>query len=166
MKLKVDVELDEASIAKMQKAWMMLNTKITDDCAKALAGPIVARAKQLAPSSRKTGTRKKWGKRVTKYFNPTTWAQDDSGKHMASKVQKTARGAWVIVGGKSPRANKLNFNSNHEKGRKMMLWGKDSGKVYKAPTNFMKRAFDETRSAQLTSFNSALDKALKEAGLG
>lgn len=166
MSVSIKIEMDETQIRMMNAALAKFQFGVVDKAVKAMTKPIIEKAKAIGPNSRRSGTRKKWGKKTTPKFNPGVWARDESSKHIASKILRTSRGAWIVVGGSYPRANKLNFNSNHDKGRKEVLWGRVSGRMWKAPDDFMKRAYDETKSSQMSSFNTALAEALREAGLG
>jgi hypothetical protein len=70
--------------------------------------------------------------------------------------------AFSIIGPKHPEGNKVWFNFPKSGSRRHVLWGNDTGRVYKAKSNFIKRAFDETRSQQLAAMKQALTMKTKE----
>lgn len=166
MTLSLKLDLDESMIAKLMQVPLHLRLAPAERVLKSMAKPIVDKGKDLAPSSIRSGTRKKWGKNKTAKFNPETWSQDESGKHIGFVYRKTESGGYLMIGGKHPRANKLNFESG--KKRDVVYWGRSSGKVktINAKDRFMQRAFDETRDAQLSAGFKQLEIEIKELKIG
>jgi len=162
MSLAIKIEFDEAQLAKLMQIPLLMRLGPSERVLKAMAKPVIEKAKAIAPSSRASGTRKKWSNKYKK--NPAY--QNDSGKHITSKFLRNNKGGLLIIGGAHPQANKQNYDSG--KPRKVMYWGKDAGKVKRIDPKerFMQRAYDETRGAQISAGNTQLEKELKELKLG
>lgn len=163
MSLDLEIHFDEAQIAKLLNIPLHLRLGPAERVLKAMAKPVVAKAKAIAPSSRRSGTRKKWS---AKYKNNASY-QNDSGKSIGFVYRKNDRGGYLVIGGLHPQANKQNFDSS-DKGRKVKYWGKDAGKVKRIEPKerFMQKAFDETRPQQIAAGNKQLEIELKELNLG
>ncbi|NBW22290.1 MAG: hypothetical protein EBR82_81495, partial [Caulobacteraceae bacterium] len=113
MSIKIDFTFDEYQIAKLTQIPELLRLGPAERCLKAMAKPIAERAKSLAPSSRVTGTRKKWSAK----FNKDAKWQIDSGKQMGIKTIRHNKGARVYIGAKWPKGNKQQFDAS-PKGRR------------------------------------------------
>jgi hypothetical protein len=162
MTLEIQVTFDEAQIQKLLEIPLLMKLGPAERVLKAMAKPVIERAKSIAPSSRRSGTRKKWSK---KYKDNPNY-QEDSGKHIGMKYIKTERGGLMIVGGKYPRANKQNYEAGDK--RKIVYWGKKTSKIKRINPSerFMQKAFDETKQEQITAGNEQLTKEMKELSLG
>lgn len=159
--MNLEIKINEAEIAKLAKipVWLQLNA--IDKALKAMATPIIAKAKAIAPSSRETGTRQGWS---AKYKNDPKW-QIDSGREIGSKTVKTKNGAIAFVGVRHPRGNKQQFNQAKD-GREVVYWGRRTGLRYRPPYRFMDRAFDETRSQQDSAFVASIQSSFGSMNLG
>ncbi len=167
MTLDIQITFDEAQIQKLLKFPLLMKLGPAERVLKAMAKPVIDRAKSIAPSSRRSGTRKKMGKNVTdKFVGKAANTVDDSGKHIGYRFIKTERGGLVIVGGKYPRANKQNYEAGDK--RKIVYWGKKTSKIKRInpKERFMQKAFDETRTQQVTAGNEQLEKEIRELGNG
>lgn len=172
--LKITIDFDAAILRQLEDIPRLLKYKVIDRCAADFARPIVARARELAPSSKKTGSRgnggSKWGRRAARKFSGrASMLQHDSGDHIGSRVYRGERATIIYVGAKYPRGNKQQFN-NSVKGRKVVYWGKtpQEGKAFRPlprPT-FLEQAYTETQSAAYAAFRAQLAKQIKELGLG
>jgi hypothetical protein len=162
MSFDIQISFDESQLAKLAQIPVLMRLKPAENVLKAMAKPVVERAKSIAPSSRRSGTRKKWSR---KYKDNAAY-QEDSHKHIGIKFLRTGSGGLVIVGGKYPRANKFNYEAGDK--RKVVYWGKKTSKVKRINPSerFMQKAFDETRSQQVTAGNAQLEKETKELNLG
>lgn len=162
MTLSIEIKFEQAQLDKLMQIPLLMRLGPSERVLKAMAKPVVAKGKAIAPSSRASGTRKKWSK---KYKNNQAY-QNDSGQHIGYVFRKNNGGGILVIGGKHPQANKQNFDAG--KDRKVMYWGKDSGKVKRVDPKdrFMQRAFDETRAEQITAGNAQLEKELKELRIG
>lgn len=162
MSVSITIEFDESQLAKLMQIPLLMRLGPAERVLKAMAKPVVAKGKALAPSSRASGTRKKWSQKYKKNAN----YQNDSGRSIGTKYLKNNRGGLMLIGGVHPKANKLNFDSG--KPRKVMYWKKDAGKTKRInpKDRFMQRAYDETRAEQLTAGNRQLEIELKELKLG
>jgi hypothetical protein len=161
MSLKIEIKFDENELKKLAKIPEFVRYKAADKALKAMAKPVIEKAKSIAPDSRATGTRKKWSR---KYKDDSKW-QIDSGKNISSKVIKNDSGAVTYIGATFPKGNKQQFNASPD-GRKEVFWGRPQGTVYKPPERFIQKAFDETRSAQQSAFVASLEASMKELNLG
>ena len=81
--------------------------------------------------------------------------------------RKGENGGYLVIGGKSPNANSLNFDHS-TKGRRVFYWGRDSGKVKRIDPNqrFTQRAADETLPAQMAAGEAQLRKEIEGLKLG
>jgi len=161
MSLKIEIKFSEAELKKLAKIPEFVRYQAADKALKAMAKPVMDKAKSIAPSSKATGTRKKWS---AKYKADSKW-QIDSGKEISSKVAKVSHGSILYVGARFPTGNKQQFNASPD-GRKEVFWGRPQGTIYKPPERFMQKAFDETRSAQQSAFVASLEASVKELNLG
>jgi hypothetical protein len=166
MSLSLTLDLDEAMIAKLMQVPLHLRLAPSERVLKAMAKPIIEKAKYIAPSSRKSGTRNKWSE---KYKSNAAY-QNDSGQSLGMVYRKTESGGYLMVGGKHPQANKQNYDSG--KDRTIKLWGRNpvkypiTNKRVDPKDRFMQRAFDETRDAQLSAGFKQLETEIKELKIG
>ncbi len=162
MSLNIAIDFNEDMIRHLEQIPLQLRLAPGERCLKAMAKPVIERAKQIAPSSRESGSRKKWS---AKYKNDPKW-NNDSGRHIGLKTIKNNRATRIYIGAKYPQGNKQQFDAS-PKGRRVFYWGRDAGKVRQRPNpHWLQKAFDETRSQQINAFNEQLSKELKELKLG
>ena len=163
MSLNIKIEFNDAMIAELMRIPDLLRLGPAERCLNAMAKPIIAKAKDLAPSSRGSGSRRKWS---AKLKNDTQWSSVDSARHMGARAVKHNRGARIYVGAQYPKGNKQQFGSP-KKGRRVFYWGKDAGMTLLRPRDhFMQRAYDQTRGEQMSAFNTQLAKEIKELRIG
>lgn len=130
------------------------------DRAVSKAGTVVAkRARQLAPDSKKTGsrnkqsegTKKKWPNRLR-----TT---------IRTKVSRYEGVAVAIVGPKNPEGNAAHFMQ--EKPRKLVLWGRSTMiKPFRIARDWIVQAFDETKSDQEAAMRASLTEDIDKVMRG
>lgn len=162
MSLQVEITFNEDMFRQLERIPEMLRLAPGERCLKAMVKPVVARAKQLAPSSQQSGSRKKWS---SKLKNDPKW-NIDSGRHIGTKTIRNNRATRIYVGAQYPKGNKQQFDAS-PKGRRVFYWGKDAGKIRQRPNpHWLQKAYDETKSQQLAAFNEQLAKELKELKLG
>lgn len=107
------------------------------------------RARQLAPDSRRTGTRPKQSKK-----SRAIW------KHQLRSVIRVKLARYPhtrigIVGPKSPEGNHAHFMQ--EKPRRHVLWGRSTRIAQlRIARNWITQAFDETRGEQMDAMKSSL----------
>lgn len=176
MTLSIEIKFDQAQIDKLMQIPLLMRVGPAERVLKAMAKPVLDKAKALAPSARKAAAyvlkdtrtnREKEGARTTaKFVGRSANSVDDSGKHLGSVFRRNNRGGILIIGGKHPKANKQNYDAGKQ--RKVMYWGRNPGitKRIDPKDRFMQKAFDETRSAQISAGNDQLAKELKELNLG
>jgi hypothetical protein len=163
MSVELKIEFNEKQLAQLLKIPVLLRLGPAERTLKAMAKPVVTRAKQIAPSSRKTGTDKKRSKKAK-----SIWAQNEAKNNIGMVYRKGENGGYLVIGGKSPNANSLNFLSGKQ-GWRHVLWNKRTmlQRKYIAPADrFMQKALDETRSAQESAGFKQLEKELKELKIG
>lgn len=120
-----------------------------DRAVKAPLNIIAKRARQLAPDSRKTGTKEKQSAKTKAKWGSRLKA------NIRTKVIKYPNGAWGLAGAKSPEGNAAHFMQ--EKPRKHVLWGKATAiKKYRIERNWITQAFEETKSEQLFAMEASL----------
>lgn len=176
MTLSLEIKFDQAQLDKLMQIPLLMRLGPSERVLKAMAKPVVDKAKAIAPSSRNTAklvlrdtrtNREKMGKRSTaKFIGAAANSVDDSGKHIGSVFRRGNGGGILIIGGRHPKANKQNYDAGKQ--RKVMYWGRNPGitKRIDPKDRFMQKAFDETRSAQISAGNEQLAKELKELNLG
>jgi hypothetical protein len=163
MSLNIKIEFNDAMIAELMRIPDLLRLGPAERCLADMGKVVAQRAKQLAPSSRQTGSRKKWSNKLK---NDSRWSGVDSGQHMGVKTVKHNRGARIYIGARYPQGNKQQFDAS-PKGRRVFYWGKDSGRIKKRPDpHFLEQAYTETQSAQLAAFNKRLEIEIKELRIG
>lgn len=155
--IKIDLPSD-AELVRMFNAVPQLERHDVMGATTAAGAKVVsAKARELAPRS----TERDRNKRSAKQKASANW---NTQLHTTIAVV-TRRGntrAFSIVGPKHPDGNKVWFNFSRKGSRKHILWGRDTGRVYTNKTNFIKRAFDETRDAQLAAMKAALTKKVAD----
>ncbi len=122
---------------------------------------VLARAIELAPDSKKNP--KGDSRRLQSKKSRGIW----TAKLRDTVRQKTINYktmAWAVVGPKHPEGNMAHFMQ--EKPRRHVLWGKASAvKSFRDTRNWITRAFDETKSQQMsaieTSLRADIDKVMK-----
>jgi hypothetical protein len=166
MTVELKLELNEQAIQQLRRIPVLLRLGPAERTLKAMAKPIVDRAKAIAPSSVKSGSRKKWGKNKTAKFDPSSWAKNEARNNIGFVYRKGENGGYLVIGGKSPNANSLNFDAG--KRRRVFYWGKDAGRTKRVEPSerFMQKALDQTKSAQESAGFRQLEKELKELKLG
>ena len=162
MSLTITIDFNEDMITQLEKIPLQLRLGPGERCLRAMSKPVLELAKQLAPSSRESGSRKKWS---AKFKNDPKWSVD-SRNHLGVKTIKNNRATRIYIGAKYPQGNKQQFDAS-PKGRRVFYWGRDAGKVRQRPNpHWLQKAYDETKSQQLAAFNEQLAKELKELRLG
>lgn len=150
------------ALERIKQIPLRLRLAAAERILKAMGTPIVAEAKALAPNSRT-------GKRTRDKMSSDTKAKwPESGKdHIGFVYRKTNSGGYLVIGAKDPLGNSFNFDASDD-GRKVVLWGRDSGRIKRVEPSerFMQRAFARTRQAQITAGLNQLEKELKELNLG
>lgn len=163
MSFEIKIDIDKRTDKLIQQLPMLIHHKAMDKAAKAYAKPVLDRMILRAPDSRETRNRDKWG---PKYAKDPKWTGITSGAHQDTKLFKTANGTILYVGPKWPKGNKQQFNDPKSGQRKHVLWGKDTGRVFRVTRRWQQRAFDESNQTALYAFRSVLRKEIEGAKLG
>jgi hypothetical protein len=139
---------------------MLQRQQVAQQAVREGAKPVVKRAKELAPRSKPEDTRKRSKKQK---------ASADWNKKLHASVGSVTRGSGVysfaIIGPRYPVGNKAYFNAPRSGARRIVAWGRDTGRSKRATRNWVVQAFDETRSQQLSAMKSKIRERISE-GLG
>lgn len=120
-----------------------------DRAVKAAANIIAKRERQLAPDSRKTGSRDSQSKKAK-----AKWPVRLN-KTIRSRIIKYPTASWGFIGPKSPEGNSAFFMQT--KPRRHVLWGKATMiKKYRIERNWITQSYDETKSEQLSAMEASL----------
>lgn len=142
-KVTIDISGDERLLAildAMPKLLLASGGPLDRAVSKA-ATVVTRRARQLAPDSRKTGTKEKQSKSAK-----AIWANHVR-QTIQSKVIKYATSRRAIVGPRSPIGNAAHFMQ--EKPRRHVLWGKATRvQMYRITRDWIVQAYDETLTTQ------------------
>lgn len=164
----IDIRMNlptDAELSKMFDAVPILERhRVSDRVVRAGGNVIAKRARQLAPQSAKTGSTKKWSKKMFIDGGTGGTARKKGEKPLWKTIKLIVRkgrnaGAISVVGPEWPEGNKAYFNTS-PKGRKQVLWGKRTGKVVAQIRNWIVQAFDETKTQQLAAMKKTLMRAM------
>lgn len=149
-----DAELDRL-LAKIP--FLVLAAGGPIDRAVGKAGTVIARrARQLAPSSKESGSVEKQSDK-----SKAKWPEELR-KNIKSVVRRYDNSALVVIGAVDPDGNVAHFM--RETPRRHVLWGKKVGDPYRIARNWITRAFDETKESQhaavVASLKSDVDKVM------
>lgn len=160
--IEIEAVFDENQVERLMQIPELLRLKPAERIMKAMAQPVLARAKQYCPD----------GSESEKKQSKATRAKHKgrSKHHLGIKAVSHNKGARVYVGGKWPKANDLHFFGHKKGGRVRKLWGKDPNKLSSfrkiEKPHWLRKAYDETKAAQETAFVEQLKTELRELNLG
>lgn len=178
MSFEIVLDLPESWKKQLDSINDLYRYKALDSACRAFAKPVVAKMKAEAPSSRRSGTRAKWGKKETfikppseSMFNPSQWAKDDSGKNISFRISKRSRSALLFIGPAWPKGNKLQFNDPRDDdgnptSKKHILWGKDTGRTWRVGYRWQQKAYDESAPTAIAAWAAKLKQEIEGAKLG
>ena len=112
----------------------------------AAANPVVTLAREYAPDSVKSGSRKRWSKALQRKRAGTKQHKETIGKSTAR--QYGSGKAAIYVGPLYPQGNLINAIGHPHK---QVLWGRDTGAVL-PPTTYLDLAGQNSLSAQQSEF--------------
>lgn len=150
--VKVELHGDQEVLALLEQLpkSILFDGGPLDKAVQAALSVIAKRGRQVAPDSKKTGSRTKQSA-GTKAKWPEKLRTT-----VRTKVIKLPFGRWGVVGPKNPQGNAAHFMQ--EKPRRHVLWGKATLiKKYRIERNWITQAFDETSTQQ----SSAIEKSLR-----
>jgi hypothetical protein len=134
--------------------------KVADKTLREGSKVILTKARQLAPRQ----TAAKRDLRSSKQRQSADW-DTPLWKTVKRVVRKQKRGnGFAVIGPEWPKGNKAYFNTSPA-GRKRVLWGKQPknlSPVAPQVRNWIVKAFDETRSAQLAAMKAKLRTLMRE----
>lgn len=122
-----------------------LRTKIIPQAIRAAARPVVSSARQLAPDSVKTGSRKHWSRKVRDQRAATKQHKDTIG---VSSVRQYGSVVAIYVGALWPAGVLVNV-IGHEHAE--MWWGKATGRTLPGH-GYLEQAGTSTAAAQQSEF--------------
>lgn len=161
------VEIDEQSFQQADAMLARLPLEIRrgplEKGVRAAGQPFVARARQLAPDSQKSGSRKKWSKKVQALRSGTKPHKQTIGLSTTRRYGSTIA---VYAGPIHPAGNLINVIGH---AHNQVLWGNRTGWVVH-PTTYLQQAAQETLAQQQSAFvakvQSESDKLLAQMGSG
>ncbi len=123
--MSTTIEINEDLIRKIGDIPLMLRNAPFGRCLGAFAKPVAAACQGHARSSRESGSRKKWSKKLKQ----NAAYQNDSKQHFDHKVFKG--GVGVVIGATYPKGNKQQFVMPYRKGESYTRyhWGKPGSPV-------------------------------------
>lgn len=150
----------DAEIAQMFDAVPILERHgVADKTLRAGAAPVVQRARRLAPRSNQDDRDKRSAKqKASADWNFPLW------KTIKQVVRKYDADGFAVVGPEYPKGNKAYFNTSPD-GRIRKLWGhlpKSLSVIVPQIRNWIVRAFDETREAQLGAMKKKLQSLMDD----
>ncbi len=161
MSIEISIGFDEIMLRKIREIPLLFRLGASERILKAMAKPIVTKAKEIAPNSRTSGTRAKMSKKTN-----AKWPE--SGRnHIGFVYRKNERGGYLMIGAKDPYANSFNFDSSDD-GRPVMYWGRSSGRTKRVDPKerFMMRAYLSSMSQILIEGKAQLEREVKELKIG
>lgn len=162
LKLKQKIAAPNSGIMKKLEAVPGLKRwGVTAAAVEAGAGPIVKRARQLAPR----GNQADRDKRSARQRGAADWDYP-LWKTIIQVVRKYgANRGLAVVGPEHPKGNKAYFDTSPS-GRKVWYWGRDSGQTKAQIRNWIVKAFDETRPQQLRAMEVSIKRSMDKIWKG
>jgi len=132
--------------------------KAADKVCKAMAQPVLVRARQLVPRSAATGSTQGWSKKYAhRKGEMPLW------RALRLIVRKGSKLAYALVGPMWREGSKAYFNLAYKKGsREVVYWGRRQGRSVKALRNWMLQASDETKPQQIAAAKAELTKFIRD----
>lgn len=150
-KISIDIRGEESIVALLEQLPKLIVSEggALDRAAQKATNIVARRQRQLAPDSKKTGSRDKQSKKTKAAWNVKLKTT------IRTKIIRYPNGVWAVVGPKSPEGNTAHFMQ--EKPRRNVLWGKVTQiKQIRLERNWNVQAFDETKAEQLSAMEASL----------
>jgi hypothetical protein len=169
--VSVSLNFDAKQMQLLESIPALLKQQVAAKCLEAAGAVVAQRAKALAPSSQRSGSRgsggSKWGLKAAKKFSGrASMLQHTSGDHISYKVLTKGKFPSVLIGAKWSEGAKQQFNYSPD-GREVYYWGRKMGKNRKKDSpDFLVKAWQETQATMLYAFKAQLAKQIKELNLG
>ena len=169
MSMKVTTQFDAKALQKqLDRIPVIVQSAALAKGIRPAAKVVQKRVKDLTPRSTRTKSKDKWSK-ATKAKR-----SGERPLHQLVKVKVLPRLSTVataLVGYEWPSGNKGHFLLPLKKStRKLVLWGKVTGREVRKMDDWLRRAFDETKGEQASAFEQGVkrevDRRLKEIGDG
>lgn len=168
MTIELKIEFDEQQLAKLRRIPILLRLGPAERTLKAMAKPVLDRAKALVPNSRKPSPKDGIPSHDKQSAKAKARWPEQGKNNLGFVFRKGESGGYLVIGAKSPKGNTLNFDSS-DKGREVRYWlNPNPGRIKRVEPSqrFMQRAFDQTRQAQISAGFNQLEKELRELNLG
>lgn len=170
MKTSVKVEYNSQRINRiLNQIPVMVQASAYDKGLRPAAKVVQDRARQLAPSSKESGSRKRWSQKM----RASRAGVKPLKQSIKTKVVRPGKNKvpYAVVGPERPWGNIAHFISPLKKNtREVVLWGNRTGMMARKDNDFMKRAFDETKQQAARAFTrgviAAVRAKLKDLGRG
>ena len=150
-KVTLDIRGEESVLALLAQLPVLVVAEggPLDKAVRKASNIVATRARQLAPNSDKSGSRKKQSRSAK-----AKWPEKLR-RTIKTKLIKYPKATWSVVGPKSPQGNMAHFMQ--EKPRRLVLWGQATMvKKFRIERNWITKAFDETKQQQLTAMETSL----------
>lgn len=145
----------------LNKIPVMVQAAAYDSGLRPAAKVVEKRAKQLAPSSRESGSRNKWSASMKASRQNVKPLRES----ISTKVVRKPSGGgnpYAMAGPERPWGNIAHFISPLKKAtREIVLWGRKAGRQGRKDNDFMKRAFDETKQAAARAFTRGVIRGVR-----
>lgn len=161
------VEINEQSFreadAQLARLPLELRTGVLPKALRAAAAPVEKKARQLAPDSQKSGSRRKWSKKLRMLRSSTAPHKQTIGH---STVRQYGDTTAIYVGPIHPAGNLINVIGHQHN---QVLWGNRTG-VTLPGTKYLQDAARQTAGQQQAAFvdkvKAETDKLIGSMGSG
>lgn len=144
-KVEINDQAFQQADAELARLPFELRTGVIPKALRAAAAPVEKKARQLAPDSEKSGSRKKWSRKVRQKRAGTKPHKQTIGH---STVRRYRDSDAIFVGPLHPQGNLINvIGHDHNQ----VLWGNRTGWVIH-PTRYLQDAAQQTQGQQQTAF--------------
>lgn len=154
------VHIDQAAFAAAEafltRIDFLVRGMVVEKALRKAAAPAEQRARQLAPDSKKSGSRDKWSRKTAAKRAHTKQHRLTIGH---SSVRNYERGLLAIyVGPIHPAGNLINVIGHQHR---QMLWGRASGQIIPG-TKYLKDAGEQTIAQQNSAFVSTVKSEVEK----
>lgn len=158
----IRVQIDENSFRQAERLLGRLEgdirRKVLPPALRSAARPAVNKMKQLAPDSKKSGSRDRWSK-ATRLKRVTT--KQHRKTVGVSTVRKYGQVVAIYAGPIHPAGNLINVIGHPHK---QMLWGRPSGATI-AANDYVSRAGEQSKSQQQAVFEARVKSGVIKESL-
>ena len=159
-----EFNLDERQLKRLDSIPYLFRTQVVDKVLRAMAVPVLSKAKAIAPDATKPvqADGRTNRQKQSKKMHAAGWNATNSRDNLGYRFVAFDHMGVLVIGGRSPAANKLNFDSGEA--RDVVYWGTYARKLKRvAPEDrFMHRAYEETKGEQVAYGVAKLQSELRD----